>query len=270
MLKRVAIPSALLASVAAAAAGLAPQAYQDQAYQGPYAPPPAPPVPAPAAAPVYTPVPYDPVRQSLAEWNRLRQSDAYDFADYARFMTAHPGWPGESSMRSTAERRLAAMAAAPSVVVNYFTRFPPRTATGHARYAEALAATGRVVEAQAAAVTAWTTGSLPPDVEVGLQTRFGQSFTVVDHDRRMEALLWAKATAPAMRQLTLTSPERRALYLARLALQANQPGAGRRRPELRSRSRAMSWIARTGCAMAGRARPRAPISRPADAGGIGL
>ena len=72
MLKRFAVPAALLASVAAAAAGLAPQAYQDQAYQGPYAPPPA----GYAPPPVYTPAPYDPVRQSLAEWNRLRQSDA--------------------------------------------------------------------------------------------------------------------------------------------------------------------------------------------------
>jgi soluble lytic murein transglycosylase len=218
MLSRILLSSTLLASVAAAAVGgqiLSPPVPATPV------PPPVSALPTPSVAPAY-----DPVRVAIAEWNRLRQSDNFAFADYARFLIAHPGWPGEAAMRRTAEKRLATTGADPQLIVAYFTRFPPRSPTGHARYADALLATGRAAEAQVAATAAWTGGYLPPDLEAGILSRYGPAFTPADQDRRMEALLWARATVPAMRQLALTSAARRPLYAARLGLQGNQPGAG--------------------------------------------
>lgn len=219
MLSRILVSSTLLASVAAAAM---------TARNGfPASPSKAPPPPqAGASAPAATTPAYDPIRAVIAEWNRLRQSDSFAFADYARFLTAHPGWPGEAAMRRTAEKRLETIGADPQLIVAYFSRFPPGSPAGYARYADALAVLGRTAEAQVAATAAWTGGYLPPDLEAGLLTRYGGGFAPADQDRRMEALLWARATVPAMRQLPLTSVARRPLYAARLALQANQPGAG--------------------------------------------
>jgi len=31
---------------------------------------------------------------ALADWRRLRSSNGYAFADYARFLAANPDWPG--------------------------------------------------------------------------------------------------------------------------------------------------------------------------------
>ena len=40
------------------------------------------------------------VGYALNDWRRLRQSSGYSFGDYARFLNANPGWPGESTVPS--------------------------------------------------------------------------------------------------------------------------------------------------------------------------
>jgi len=37
------------------------------------------------------------LQYNLDQWKRLQQSDRWPFTDYANFMLAHPGWPGETS-----------------------------------------------------------------------------------------------------------------------------------------------------------------------------
>lgn len=163
----------------------------------------------------------DLLQQAIGEWRRLQQSDSLPFQDYAAFLIAHPGWPGESAMRRAGERRIDPNNYDPALVVNFFTRFPPLTAAGQARYAEALAATGRPVEARNNAAGAWTTKGLTIDDEARLMARFGSSMTRADHDRRMERLLLDRATTPAGRQIANVSPAKRPLFAARLALLRN-------------------------------------------------
>jgi soluble lytic murein transglycosylase len=218
MLKRVLAPLLLAASVAAVASTLVPEL----------------PVrtipPSSAASPVLTvpftpatPAPvYDPLRAAITDWTRLRQSDLYAFSDYARFLIAHPGWPGETALRKAAERRIDPLGNSASEVSAYFTRFPPLTNTGRARQAEALSSLGKPIEARLAALAAWTGGPLNADDESRLLARFGSQITTIDHDRRMEQLLWDRATTAAARQLAWTSAARRPLYEARLAMQLRQ------------------------------------------------
>lgn len=160
---------------------------------------------------------------SINEWRRLRGNDQLPFQDYATFLMAHPGWPGEPAMRKTAERRIDPNNYSPRDVVMFFTRFPPQTGTGQARYAEALSSTGRNSEARTAAIAAWTMKGLTPDDETRLMARFASQLTPADHDKRMERLLWDRSTAAASRQIANTSLARRALFEARLALIRNDP-----------------------------------------------
>ena len=82
-------------------------------------------------APPAQPVAYAPsMAATLADWNRLRQSDGFAFGDYARFLNRHPGFPGEDAMRKTAERVIAADGAYPADVVAFFATRKPLTATG--------------------------------------------------------------------------------------------------------------------------------------------
>ncbi|ARS25763.1 lytic transglycosylase domain-containing protein [Sphingomonas sp. KC8] len=178
-----------------------------------------------SAPPQASTVAVDPVAEALIRWNRLRQTDSLAFSEYAGFLLAYPGWPGESAMRRTAEKQLDAYPAAPSEVARFFDRFPPLSNVGRLRQAEALAAIGRVGEATTIARTAWTSGALIDSDEQRLLGRFGPQITQADHDMRMDRLLWDRATTAAARQLPRVSPVKAALFDARLAMQTKRADA---------------------------------------------
>ncbi|MCF8707074.1 lytic transglycosylase domain-containing protein [Rhizorhapis sp. SPR117] len=172
----------------------------------------------------------DPLQVTAAvnEWRRLSQSDTLSFLDYASFLTGHPGWPGEERMRKTAEQAINPLSYSPSQVIAHFSKYPPLSNTGWARYAIALSASGRSGDgsaAQDAARRAWRGGALNLDDEIRLMSLFGRTFTAADHDVRMDALLWANALSAAGRQIAYTSPARRPVFEARLALDRKSPDA---------------------------------------------
>lgn len=165
---------------------------------------------------------------AIAEWKTLQQSDTWGFERYARFLLAHPGWPGELGRRRAAEKSGDLAMASPSTVVAYFRRFPALTATGNARFADALAVTGMVPEARAAARAAWVAGPLSVEDEAKVLGSFGSALSQADQDARMDALLWQGAMQSAQRQVLLTSTMRRPVFEARLAFRTNAPDASDR------------------------------------------
>jgi soluble lytic murein transglycosylase len=171
----------------------------------------------------------DPIATGVAQWQALRQAGGNaSFFDYANFMLAHPGWPGESAFRTAAERRLDAGGWSPGLAVSFFRRFPPQSGAAATRYAQALMATGQSGAAAEAARAAWARGALAQADEDALLTQFGGQLTPADHDRRIDMLLWQGATGSAARVLPLTSPAQRDLFAARLAFRTNAPDAATR------------------------------------------
>lgn len=168
-------------------------------------------------------MPADPIAAPLAEWRRLQQSDNLPFSDYARFLLAHPGWPGETSRRAAAET--APSAGDPSLTIRFFQRFPPLTAAGKLRHAEALMASGQVDAARNAARAAWRTGVLRPSDEARLVSGFSGALTPADRDARIDRLLWANSTTAALRELPYASPAKQALFRARIAFRTSAPDA---------------------------------------------
>ena len=153
----------------------------------------------------------------LQRWRVLTQSDNYSFEDYAGFLVTFPGWPEDTRMRRNAEQAIKINSFSPSRVLAYFARFEPTTNAGAAKYAVALQAAGQRDKAAQWARTAWRGGTLTDEDEAALMARFGSAFSIDDHDARMDALLWARATRDAARQLGFTSPARRPVFAARLA-----------------------------------------------------
>jgi len=176
---------------------------------------------APYAAPAYS---VGSVTYAIADWRRLRQSSGYSFADYARFLIANPDWPEEAKLRRWAERAMR-----PSedrgTVLAFFAKDPPTTGNGFAALADALAASGRAGEALAAARSAWSEADLGASAEQALWARYGSSFTAADHDRRVDALLFAKKPDDAARFYAQTTVSRRAAFAARIAMQHRSPDA---------------------------------------------
>ncbi len=163
---------------------------------------------------------------TIANWRSLITSpNNYTFSTFASFLISNPGWPDEDKLRRSAEQALGAGASSPNEVVAYFGRFAPLTNVGRARYAVALDAVGQREIARAEAVQAWRAGTMMPEDKMRLFSLFGTSFSVADHDARMDALLWAKATPDAEEQWGYVSNERRAIFAARLAMLKGLPDA---------------------------------------------
>jgi soluble lytic murein transglycosylase len=110
-------------------------------------------------------------------------------------------------------------------VLAFFAKDPPTTGNGFAALADALAASGRAGEALAAARSAWSEADLGETAEQAIWARYGASLTAADHDRRVDALLFAKNPDDAARFYSQTSMSRRAAFAARIAMQRRSPDA---------------------------------------------
>ena len=166
----------------------------------------------------------DNISYSIADWRRLRQGGNLSFGHYARFLNYNQGWPGEAAMRRNAERAMRPGEHAGTVLAFYRTE-KPRSGNGWARYADALAASGRTAEAVAAAKEAWASSDLSSTDEGALLARYGAYLTPQEHNRRVDALLFDKKPQSAHRLLAWTSPDRRAAFTARVAMQSRWPDA---------------------------------------------
>lgn len=178
--------------------------------------------PAPVVSPAATTYYAGDVNGAIQDWRRLSQSSGYAFADYARFLLANPDWPGETTMRRSAEKQMRAGENSATVIA-FFRTDQPTTGNGWARYAESLAAQGRATEALAAAREAWSGSNLNLADEASLYQRFGSQFTAADMDRRVDRLLLERDTTDAQRLLASTSAARRPAFTARIAMQLRSP-----------------------------------------------
>jgi len=220
------------------------------------------------------------VGDAVLEWRRLTQDSNASFDRLSRFLMANRGWPDADKMRVRAEKAIAIDSFDPARTLAYFQAFPPKTPSGELRMALALNASGRREEANAAVRRAWSGGSLTQDEVNRVLTFFPGALTTADHDARMERLLWSNDTGAAARQLAYTSPNRRAVYSARLAMRSGAVDAALQASAVEAANPSIlrtdpgyitakaTWLRRSGRdgeARALLAGPRALASAPLDA-----
>jgi len=176
----------------------------------------------------------DNIGYSINDWRRLRQGGNYSFSDYARFLNYNEDWPGETSLRRSAERAMRPGENAATVLAFYRIK-KPMSGNGWARYADALSNVGRTAEAIAAAKEAWASPDLSAVDAASISARLGAYLTPDVHDRRVDALLFDKNATDAAPLIPWTSPHRQAAFGARVAMQARYPDAEARYQAARHR-----------------------------------
>ena len=167
-----------------------------------------------------------PMAPQIARWERLwedRQAQL-PFTTYANFLISNPGFPDEATLRARAERRLREEFTDPALLLQFFEGQDPVTNFAKAHYALALMGPDRAAS-QRWAIEAWRGGEMSPTAEAALSATYGSAFSQDDHDQRMDALLWQRDGNAAARQLDRVSPEKRAVFQARLAILQGGDGA---------------------------------------------
>lgn len=161
------------------------------------------------------------VGDAVMEWRRLTANSGASFDQLSRFLIANKGWPSGETLRARAESAISIDSFDPARTIAFFDAYPPQSASGQLRHALALNASGRRDEAHAAVRRAWTGGTLNEAEISRVLAIFPGALSAADHDARMDRLLWSGATSAATRQLSLTSPEKRAVFAARLAMRSS-------------------------------------------------
>lgn len=161
------------------------------------------------------------VGDAVLEWRRLTANTGASFDQLSRFLIANKGWPSGETLRTRAEAAISIDSFDPARTLAFFDAYPPQSASGQLRLALALNASGRRDEAQAALRRAWTGGTLNETEVSRALAIFPGALSAADHDARMDRLLWSNATTAAGQQLPLTSPQKRAVFAARLAMRSN-------------------------------------------------
>lgn len=165
-----------------------------------------------------------PLARKLLTWVYLTDpGSGASFAKISQFIAENGHWPLQDTLRRNAEDALAGEATGPRTL-EWFDRVPPRSGAGMVRYAQALHAYGRQVEAAMWAKRAWTTAALPKEAETALLAQWGKSFTAQDHEARMDSLLWLGRPNEARRMVAKIPAARRPVAEARIALATQAPG----------------------------------------------
>lgn len=167
-----------------------------------------------------------PIADSLATWDWLRRTPAVGaeptLSAQAKFLVAHPDWPGTTAIRRRAEQQATDQRkSSDSDARAFFQQLPPQTAGGQARLA--LITSGP--EAEKLAKSAWVRTGIPQELVDPLYARFGSSFTRAENARRADAHIWAGQTTAASTLLPLLDADQQALASARIALRTGAPDA---------------------------------------------
>ena len=128
------------------------------------------------------------------------------------------GWPRAESRQEAAEQALSTSYASPQQVIDFFSGGQPQTAAGAFALAQALSATGRTAEAQTLVIDWWRNRSFDLGLQERMLAAYGSWFTVADHEKRLDTLLYGPQGPATRAMLPLVSSEYRALAEARMAL----------------------------------------------------
>jgi soluble lytic murein transglycosylase len=169
---------------------------------------------------------HDPLLAKVLWWmNLTRPSSGASFADFTAFITAHPDWPGQRTLRQNAEEAMTGVSDA--TLATWFQRFPPVTAAGKFKEADILMSEGHEQQALALIRQTWINGEFTAFEEKTVLQRYHHVLRPADHVARLDRLLWNGQVEAAKRMLWRVDPGHRALAEARLALAAAEPGVER-------------------------------------------
>lgn len=165
----------------------------------------------------------DPLPAVALRWLQLKEAAGnITFSDYMTFLAQHRDWPGQRLLRQRAEGMMASVP--DSIAARWFAENPPTTAAGRLREADLWLAEGRRSAAEQLVRQVWIESDFDRADENAVLRRYHTMLRRVDHEARLDRLLWDGQTAAARRMLPRVSSNYRALAEARLALDALEPG----------------------------------------------
>lgn len=160
----------------------------------------------------------DPLVTTVLEWTAIRLKPVeIGYRRIARFMAAHPQWPGMDWLRKHAELALYAAHPPSRNVIDFFRADAPVTPSGRLALAAALLDAGETASANDLARRIWREDALSMSQEGALKKSFGAVLTAADSARRASRLAYDEKFSAALRAASMAGPDIVALTQIRAA-----------------------------------------------------
>ena len=163
----------------------------------------------------------DPVARKTAIWALVDTSaESLSFYEVDAARRQLDGFPRPARRQAAAERLIETSGKSSAQVLEWFGGQEPQTAQGALAMATALRTVGRQAEGAALVRHWWRDRSFEVDVQRAMLARFPEAFSVDDHIRRADVLLYG-AQGPAAREvISLLPSDQQASAVARIALRS--------------------------------------------------
>ena len=163
----------------------------------------------------------------IIQWSDLSRPDSpASFDVFSAFIRANPSWPALVQMRRRAELVMPQNLAAASIR-EWFSAYPPLTALGTTRFAEALIEEDDIVAATQLVRRRWASGPFSLAEEQDFLARFQMMLRWSDHWARIDRLLWEGEIDAARRLVPRLPGNWQELSATRIRLMQNDPEAPR-------------------------------------------
>lgn len=166
----------------------------------------------------------DPHLAAVLLWLSLLDGDRpTNFEIVAQFLTEHPDWPGEPQLELLAEKLMPANLPA-STRALWYKEHPPRTGIARLAYLDALETLGSGQQLVAEVRRTWREIDMSAKSQAEFLARYGRHLRAVDHQERLDEMLWRGQTDAAGRTMPLVSEGWRRLADARIKLRQSRGG----------------------------------------------
>ena len=168
-----------------------------------------------------------PLPAKIIRWMDFRRTGTrVYFEDVGRFVALNQDWPEQDLLRRRAEEMISDKTP-DSLILTWFSRFPPVSTDGKVRYGTALRAAGVEQAGWEILRDAWLTGNFGKGSEKRFYRRYRKLLSRDDNRQRLDRLLWEGRYWPARRMLWKVNAKQRALGEARLVLMSMRGNADR-------------------------------------------
>ena len=167
----------------------------------------------------------DPLARSLAEWMYFNARDPKVRAqDVGAFIAAHSDWPSVERLQAHAEERFTDATPAKEILAFFRTR-DPVSGMGKYHYARALKSKGEADRAAALFREAWIEHDWLATKGARLEAQAGSALRGLDHEARVDRLIYAFRLTDAGRMLSKLTPDARRRAQVRINLLRRDPNA---------------------------------------------
>ncbi len=169
----------------------------------------------------------DETAKRILLWRTAVSDPGAKFSLLATAVRELEDWPRQITMRDRAEAVIGRSGLSANAVIAWFDAYPPVSGDGKIALADALFTKGRISDGERVLREAWRTSLLSRSVQNATERRYRTRLRQVDHQARVDFLLWNGYRTSANALLPKLPAGERRVAEARTALMARRRGVDR-------------------------------------------